>query len=225
VSWNELAASWGRSPADWNHLRRAVSRFLSTLLGDKWHPFRRLVLKDFPRAKEPKARVPDLSPAVFWKIVNAAPVHLRSAYVTLAATGLRVGEYLRLTHAELRPANYSLRVRGTKTAGSDDVVVVGKAWWPWVKNAVPAPLGYAWLRKHWNRACSAVHVTGVTLHSLRHCCGQWAVNAGVPEAQVQAALRHETASTTRIYTLQKARGQVARALAGVLLSRRARSAR
>jgi integrase len=64
-----------------------------------------------------------------------------------------------------------------------------------------------------------VHVTGVTLHSLRHCCGQWAVNAGVLEAQVQAALRHETASTTRIYTLQKARGQVARALAGVFLSR------
>jgi integrase len=74
-----------------------------------------------------------------------------------------------------------------------------------------------------------VHVTGVTLHSLRHCCGQSAVNAGVPEAQVPAALRHETASTTRIYTLQKARGQVARALAGVLLSRspsrRARNAR
>ena len=229
VSWSELASSWGRSPADWNHLRRAVSRFLSTLLGDKWHPFRRLVLKDFPRAKEPKARVPDLSPPVFWKIVRSAPTHVRPAYVTLAATGLRVGEYLRLTPEDLRPANYGLRVRGTKTAGSDDVVVVGKAWWPWVKNAVPAPLGYAWLRRHWNRACSAAHVTGVTLHSLRHCCGQWAVNAGVPEAQVQAALRHETAATTRIYTLQKARGEVARALAGVLLprspSRRARSAR
>ncbi len=189
------------------------------LLGDKWHPFRRLVLRDFPRAREPKARVPDLSPAVFWKIVNAAPAHLRPAYVTLAATGLRVGEYLRLTPGDLRPANYGLRVRGTKTAGSDDVVVALAKLGGRVKDAVPAPLRYAWLRKHWNRACAALHVTGVTLHSLRHCCGQWAVNAGVPEAQVQAALRHETPGTTRIYTLQKARGEVARALASVLLPR------
>ncbi|PYO40433.1 MAG: hypothetical protein DMD33_17585 [Gemmatimonadetes bacterium] len=219
VPWGEVASAWGRSPADWNHLRRAVSRFLSTLLGDKWHPFRRLVLKDFPRARESKGRVPDLSPTGFWKIVNAAPAHVRSAYVTLAVTGLRVGEYLRLKPEDLRAATYGLHVPGTKTAGSDDVVVVGEEWWSWVKNAVPAPLGYAWLRKHWSRACAAVHVTGVTLHSLRHCCGQWAVNAGVPEAQVQAALRHETPGTTRIYTLQKARGQVARALAGVLLSR------
>jgi len=74
---------------------------------------------------------------VFWKIVNAAPAHLGPAYVTLEATGLRVGEFLRLTLADLRPANYGLRVRGTKTAGSDDAVVVGDAWWPLVKDAVP----------------------------------------------------------------------------------------
>jgi len=108
------------------------------------------------------------------------------------------------------------------------VVVVGEEWWPWVTPAVPAPLGYAWPR-NWSRACAAVHVTGLTLHSLRYCCGQWAVNAGVPDAQVQAALRHETPGTTRIYTPEKARGQVARALASVLLSRstsrRARRAR
>ena len=98
-----------------------------------------------------------------------------------------MGEYLRLKPEDLRLATYGLHVHGTKTAGSDDLVVVGEEWWSWAKDAVPAPLGYAWLRKHWSRACAAVHVTGVTLHSLRHCCGQWAVNAGVPEAQVQAA--------------------------------------
>jgi len=40
-----------------------------------------------------------------------------------------------------------------------------------------------------------------------------------PGGPSSGGLRHETPGTTRIYTLQKARGQVARALAGVLLSR------
>lgn len=221
VPWAELHRTWGKSPADWNHVRRAVSRFLTVLLGDKWHPFRRLVVQAIPRAREPKARIPDLSPALFWKLVAATPAYVQPAYVALAATGLRVrSEYLRLRETDLRPHTYGLQIPGTKTPGSADVLIVGKAWWPWIRRAVPAPLGYAWLRKHWRRACAKLEVTDVTLHSLRHCAAQWAVNAGVPEASVQAALRHETAATTRIYTLQKARGQMTQALAGVLLARK-----
>ena len=39
VDWKALSAGWEESPADWNHLRREVSTFLSTLLGDVFHPF------------------------------------------------------------------------------------------------------------------------------------------------------------------------------------------
>lgn len=218
VPWAELQRRWGKSSADWNHLRRAVSRFLSMLLDDKWHPFRRLVLKHFPRAREPKARIPDLSPALFWRLVGLCPKPLQPVYVTLAVTGLRVrSEFLRLTDEDLLPHRHAIRAPAAKSAA--DTLIVDPVLWPWVQRAVPCPVGYKTLRRYWNAACRRLKVRGVTMHSLRHCTGQWAVNAGIAEAQVQAALRHETASTTRIYTLQKARGEVSKALAGVLLPR------
>jgi integrase len=113
VDWPALARRWGTSAADWNHLRRMLSHFLSSLLEDKGHPFRRDVLRRFPYAKEPPGRVPDLDPATFWQIVSRTPAHAQAAYVVLVATALRLGEYLRLTPAHLRPRTYSLQVPGT----------------------------------------------------------------------------------------------------------------
>ncbi len=89
IDWALLHRNWPAGSADWNRLRSAVSRFLTMTLGDKYHPFRRAVMAQYPRAAESSGRVPDLSPALFWRIVNAAPQRLRPAYVTLAATGLQ----------------------------------------------------------------------------------------------------------------------------------------
>lgn len=107
VEWKGLRRDWGRSGADWNRLRAAVSRFLTVSLGgDKFHPFRRDVMSRFPRAAEPRGRVPDLTPATLWKLVNAAPEHVRASLVCLAVTGLRVrSEYLRLEPHHLLPAH------------------------------------------------------------------------------------------------------------------------
>ncbi len=92
VDWIALRRRWKSGPADWNRLRSAVSRFLTMILGDKYHPIRREVMTACPRAKEPSGRVPDLSPELLWKTVRAAPDHVQPAYVTLAVTGMRVGE-------------------------------------------------------------------------------------------------------------------------------------
>jgi hypothetical protein len=70
VDWFQLRRTWKGGAADWNHLRRAMSRLLTVSLGDVFHPFRRKVLNSFPRAQEPHGRVPDLSPSVFWQIVR-----------------------------------------------------------------------------------------------------------------------------------------------------------
>ena len=40
------------------------------------------------------------------------------------------------------------------------------------------------------------------LHDLRHAHGQWPVNAGVPEAAVQASLSHTNGAMTARYTAQ-----------------------
>jgi hypothetical protein len=53
VNWADLRQAWSNGPADWNHLRRAVSRFLTMILKDKYHPFRRTVMDSFPKASEP----------------------------------------------------------------------------------------------------------------------------------------------------------------------------
>jgi integrase len=216
VNWTELRELWSNSAADWNHLRRAVSRFLTMILKDKYHPFRRAVMDAFPKASEPPGRVPDLSPELFWKLVDAAAEQIRPALVTLVATGMRVGEYLACQREDLRPHTYTLRVPGTKTPGSEDIARIDPSIWPWVNAAIPAPMQYKWLRIHFKRACATIGVEDLRLHDLRHCTGQWLTDAGRPEASVQQTLRHKDPSMTRRYTKQRMKGEDAAALAKVL---------
>ncbi len=217
VDWRGLKARWPKSDGDWFHLRAAVSHFLSDQLGDVHHPFRRAVMKDFPRAKAAE-RVPDLDVPTFWRIVNQTPEFVRAAYVTIAYLGLRVGEYLRLRDTDLLPATKQVRVPGTKTASSVATLPVAAEMWPWVTRAVPAPLAYKWLREYWVRARNAVGAGDVRLHDLRHFTAQTLVNAGRSEASVQTTMRHATADMTRRYAKQRERGENAQALAEVLLA-------
>ncbi len=64
IDWEILRDNWQGGPSDWNHLRRAVSRFLTVILGDVHHPFRREVMKMIPLQHEVE-RVPDLRPTRF----------------------------------------------------------------------------------------------------------------------------------------------------------------
>lgn len=217
VDWRALKARWPKSDGDWFHLRAAVSHFLADQLGDVHHPFRRALMKDFPRAKAAE-RVPDLDVPTFWRIVRQTPEFVRAAYVTIAYLGLRVGEYLRLRDTDLLPATKQVRVPGTKTAGSVATLPVADAMWPWVKAAVPSPLAYKWLREYWVRARKAAGAGDVRLHDLRHLTAQALVNAGRSEASVQTTMRHASADMTRRYARQRDKGENAQALAEVMLA-------
>lgn len=216
VDWRALKARWPRSDGDWFHVRAAVSHFLADQLGDVHHPFRRAVMKDIPLTKAAE-RVPDLDVPTFWGIVNQTPEFVRASYVTIAALGLRVGEYLRLRDTDLLPVTKQVRIPGTKTAGSAATLPVADALWPWVTAAVPSPLAYKWLREYWVRARKAAGAGDVRLHDLRHLTAQLLVNAGRPEAAVQRTLRHATPAMTRRYAMQRDRGENAEALATALL--------
>ena len=223
ADWHGLKTAWHAGPADWNRLRAAVSRFLSITMGDKFHPFRREVMGSFPRAKEPQGRVPDLTPELFWDIIAAAPTHLQPAFVTIAALGLRVGEYLALEDHHLLHSIRGVKVPGTKTAGSDDTILVGARAWNWVRTAVPSPVRYKWLYTQWKRACEAVGVADVRLHDLRHSYGQWLTEGGRPEVSVQHGLRHADPKMTRRYTRQKDRGENAKLMDEILFPERSAS--
>ncbi len=112
-------------------------------------------------------------------------------------------------------------VPGTKTSGSAATIYVSLDHWKWIERGIPAPLRYKWMRIYWKRACDAAGVSNITLHDLRHCYAQWSINAGVPEAKVQVALRHASSEMTRRYSKQKPTRELGNAV-GELLTRAAK---
>ena len=214
VDWDDLKGAWGKSGSDWMHVRRAVSRTLSVVLGDKFHPFRRRVVAMIPTKRE-RERKPNLSPERFRAVAAHAPEHIRASYWTLVLTGMRVGEYLRTTLRDLDPYGHRVHVPGTKTEDADGWVSVAPHLWGWIVQGVPSRVRYKRLREAWVAACEAEGVKGVTLHDLRHCTGQWATDAEAAEKDVQVALRHRTAAMTRRYTVKASTDAVAAALGTV----------
>ena len=110
----------------------------------------------------------------------------------------------------------ALRVPGTKTSASADVIPLDDVSWDWVRMAIPCPVSHGVLAQRWKAACKAAGYIGLRLYDLRHCHAQWLANAGVPEARIQQALRHRTPSMTRRYTTQRDKGENARTFAEVM---------
>lgn len=219
VPWTTLHDGWDRSSADWNHLRRMLSRTLTLLVG-KQHPARYELLAPIPRASE-QEREPNITPAAFWRIVQATREDVRASFVTLALSGMRVGEYLACTPAHLEPPRDGddvglIRVPGTKTTGSAARVAVAASHWHYVAAAIPAPLRYKRLRAVWLAACEATGHADLHLHDLRHLSGQLASDAGLADSRIQPHLRHATAAMTRRYSKRHDKRAVADAIANQL---------
>lgn len=216
VDWQLLRRQWGASAADWNHLRRMISRSLTHWMGDVYDPFRREVVKRIPREKE-MPRIPDITIALFWDILARTPDFAQPCYVTLVATGMRLGEYLRCDKAHLSRVTCSIDVPGTKTAESKARIFVDEALWPWIEAGIPAPLNETWIRHYWKRAAREMGKGELRLHDLRHAYAIFASDAGVPTAQIQAALRHAGPEMTRRYEMQRSRRSVALIVGQALL--------
>lgn len=215
VRWEGIFDQWGKSPSDWMHVRRFVSAFLSRQLGNVHHPFRHEVVAKIPIVAEVE-RVPDLTPEIFWQIIERCPEHARPAYVTLVLTGMRRGEYLRCTKENLKPATLGITVPGSKTRSSSQTVYVTEELWPWIEAGIPSPLRYKRLRETWRDACLKMQISDIHLHDLRHCLAQWATNEGVPQVKVQDAMRHSSPAMTNKYSRQKSKGEVAAAMSNAL---------
>ena len=214
--WQTMAKRWASSGSDWNHMRRSLSAVLTSLLGTHRHPFRHQVIDAIPLRKEAE-RVPNISPTKLAEVVEHLPEAVRFFPWCLVLTGCRIGEYLRLTEDDLQPYAFSIRVRGTKTDASDRTVYVDTASWWIIESAIPCYLQYGQLRRHWIAACQAAGLSGVTLHDLRHCSGQWAVEGGADEGAIQDHLGHATRQMTARYTRRANQGRAARALSDQVL--------
>jgi Phage integrase family. len=208
------------SAADWNHLARAISRFLTEALGDVYHPVRREIVKAIEREQEVERR-PKIR-GLFWEIIDRVPEHARPCYVILGATGMRVGEYLSCRDPEkcLRPDDHAIDVPGGKTGAK--AYFVDSEYWDWVTLGIPSPLKYHWMRIYFKRAVAELGRPTLRLHDLRHLFAQSAKKEGVPTADTQAALGQRTPGITRGYEMEEVQADVARAVGRAL--KRGRSA-
>jgi integrase len=220
VDWRGLREDWWEgSAADWNHLGRAVSRFLALHLSKKGsgtartgkhHPFRLDVMDSFEMEDEGEGRVPDVTVEQFWKLVMMTPEHAQPCYVALALTGTRVGEYTQigLEHHNLDAC--SVKIPDGKTGYR--TIRYAASLQDWMARAIPSPLQYKWIREYFVRAREKMGMDELRLHDLRHLHAQWATDEGIAEAAVGDSLGHRDPRMTRRYTRQKNRGQVADAV-------------
>lgn len=200
--WHDLSRCWGASATDWNHMRRALSKCLSTYIGTDRHLFRQLVIDRLPLLTENK-RVPDITLELLGKVVDELPDTIKFFPWFLVLTGCRIGEYLRLEPEHLKANVYTIAVPGTKTAGSTrSVFVHPDAWWL-IEASVPCYPQYGQLRLQWRAACERVGVRGVTIHDLRHVCGQTAADGGARIESIQAQLGHATAEMALRYARRR----------------------
>lgn len=206
-----------RSAANWNHLRRAISRFLTVALGDVFHPVRRAILKAIPRDAEKPRRV-RFTPAEFWQLIQAADEPLRAAFVTIAVTGMRLAEYERAKPEHVHVDTGDVDVQGSKTAGSTATVRVGPSLIAWVRAGVPLPVGRRTLQAAFKAAARRIGRPDLRIHDLRHCTAMFALEAGAPLNAVRDLMRHERAEQTMDYMLggnvDVAAAAVEQALAG-----------
>lgn len=166
--------------------------------------------------KAERERVVDLTPELFWKIVRVLPPEANAFPVVIVLTGALISEYERITRKNLKPHTCVVEIPGSKTRDSVRDVHVAQEYWHYVDGAVPTPREYGWLRRKWKEACAQFEVTDVTLHDLRHCHAQWALQAGAQEQSVQTTLGHVTPGMTRRYTKTRQKGEVARAIGTTL---------
>lgn len=187
--WHALSRVWGASGSDWNHVRRALSSCLTRFIGTDRHLFRQTVIDNIPLLEE-RERIPDITLDKLGEVSRYLPEHVRHFAWFIVLSGCRISEYLRLDRHNLKPNVCMIDIPGRKTADSLRSIHVAPALW-WVADAaVPCHLRYRQLREHWVAACERAGVFGVTIHDLRHVCGQSAADAGVKLEAIQAHLGH-----------------------------------
>ena len=219
VPWADAFACMSElSPASRNRVRSAVSAFLTVFLGDKFHPFRREVMKAMGRMEDEATAPREITPAEFWTLLDHMDDAIKPSFITLAATGMRIGEYLQCDEASVRRLPTIQILRG-KTGSRESSVAPELE--PIVLQAIPCRVGKAptvWrgvqfdarYKKLYKAMSAASAATGIPCspHFLRHLYAQLGTDK-LPSALVQQGLGHATASMTDKYAKRRTTAKVA----------------
>lgn len=129
-------------------------------------------------------------------LVHAAPQALGDAILLSAYTGLRQGELLRLTPADVEDG--CVIVRKGKTRTSVRVVPVPKVALPILKR-LPIQYTKSTLRHAFDAVREACGMEHVRLHDLRHTYGSWLAQSGASGPVIRDAMGHSNLSVTSRY--------------------------
>ena len=161
--------------------------------------------------------MPQITPAMFWKVIEKAEPRLKAAYVTMAILGAGPAEYISLEREHLRPKDHLVWIPGTKTRVRKGWVAVDERLWHWIEQGVPSPLRYRWLWRWWNRACEAAKVKDFRMYDLRHLSAQYAGDMGATDRDLATHMRHADPKMTHRYSRTATARKVAVKFADKLL--------
>ncbi len=227
VAWPDVFAAMGElSPASRNRVRSSLSAFLTVFLGDKYHPFRRAVMKAMGPMEDERTAPREVTLEEFWTLMGAVDEALIPSYLTLAASGMRVGEYLQCTEESIRRLP-RIQIPGGKTGRGE--TSVAEALVPYVRQAIPCRIGPvpaiwrgvqhdARYKRLWKGMAMASKATGIPCspHYLRHLYAQIA-SEELPSVLVQQGLRQKSSRVTDQYTKRRTTDQVASVVGAALI--------
>lgn len=204
-------------PTEWSGLSGAtINRRLSVLKASLRYAWQQGWVAEnlsgkISKLPEPPGREVYLTPAQVKELADAMPTPGgRGAILILAYTGLRAGELLAITSADIGKDALTVRQSKSGRARTVPIPTSQRA----LLSALPLSLSYTQLHWQFRAARKAVGMEHVRLHDLRHVCASWLINAGVDLYTVGKILGHLTPTTTARYahlaqgTLRKAMGKL-----------------
>ena len=173
------------------------------------------------REAEPEGRKFYLTPEQYAELVKVASGQKRAPYladlvVVAVMTGCRKGELLGLEWSRVDFDANVIRLRESDTkAGKSRLVPINEAAHEALRRRLkfrekrcpdaswvfcgPDGERIAAVKSSFRHACRSAGIAGMRFHDLRHTCGSWLAQAGVPEGHIAAVLGHSTVRMTERY--------------------------
>ena len=129
-------------------------------------------------------------------LAHAADRDLGDAILLSAYTGLRKGELLRLTKADVEDG--CVVVRSGKSKTSERIIPVPRVALPILKR-LPIKMDANKLDKEWRKVRSAAGLDHVRFHDLRHTYGSWLAQSGASGVIIRDAMGHSSLTVTSRY--------------------------
>lgn len=177
-----------------------------------------LMPERFDRGYKPRTRW--LTPKELYAALGSLTAEKAAWVAWVVATGSDVGDVARAQHGDLDWRHGLVRVRGTKTAFRDRLVVISDVTRPLLKLASrygPPFIDWPWVNGELRKLATRINIDHFSPKDLRRTHGYWLRNAGVSPHLIGPDMGHaDTAMADRVYAVGEVaeRGRQIRAAIG-----------